>query len=77
VLVSPQWIDRIGWDDRKVFVNLRSDKIKGAPEYDEDMILNRDYEAGLHGYYNRDAYWAERPSFKKEEQYHNYDKPSL
>lgn len=35
VLVSPQWIDRVSWDDSKVFVSQTREAIKAAPEYNE------------------------------------------
>jgi hypothetical protein len=59
VLVSPEWIDRVSWDERKVFVNLTREAIKHSPEFTELSLLTRDYEVGLHGYYNRKGYWVE------------------
>jgi uncharacterized protein YrrD len=59
VLISPQWIDRISWEDSKVFVNVTSDSIKNAPEYDETLSLTRDYETSLYNYYGRKGYWTE------------------
>lgn len=57
VLVSPRWIERVSWNDSKVFVNLTRETIKLSPEYTEDSLLTRDYEAGLHRYYDRQGYW--------------------
>jgi hypothetical protein len=57
VLLSPQWIERISWDESKVFVNLSSDSIKQSPEYTEESLLTRDYETALHQHYNRRGYW--------------------
>jgi hypothetical protein len=53
VLVSPQWIERVSWDEAKVFVNLTRETIKQSPEYTEASLLTRDYEARLHQHYNR------------------------
>ncbi|MDQ7827084.1 MAG: PRC-barrel domain-containing protein [Candidatus Eremiobacteraeota bacterium] len=61
VLVSPQWIERVGWDDKKVFVNLSRDTVKQSPEYTEEFLLTRDYETKLFGHYNRQGYWVEEP----------------
>lgn len=61
VLVSPEWIDRISWNESKVFINLSRDIIKNAPGYDEDKVITREYESRLYGYYNRPVYWAEEP----------------
>lgn len=59
VLVSPQWIERVSWDERKVFVNLTREAIRQSPEYTEDSLLTRDYEIGLHQHYDRQGYWVE------------------
>jgi sporulation protein YlmC with PRC-barrel domain len=59
VLVSPQWIERVSWNESKVFVNLDRETIKQSPEYTEDSLLTRDYEIGLHGHYNRKGYWVD------------------
>ncbi len=65
VLVSPQWIERVSWDESKIFVNLNREKIKLSPEYTEDSLLTRDYETGLHRHYNRQGYWVDEPVAKK------------
>ena len=58
VLVSPQWIERVSWDESKVFVNLPREAIKQAPEYDGSRPITRDYETRLHLHYQREGYWA-------------------
>ena len=65
ILLSPQWIERVSWKERKVFVNLPRETIKQSPEYTEDSLLTRDYETRLHGHYNRKGYWIEEPAAKK------------
>lgn len=57
VLVSPQWIDRISWPEKKIFINLSGESIKQSPEYSEEFLMNRDYETGLYEHYNRKGYW--------------------
>lgn len=57
ILLSPQWIDSISWDESKVYVNLPRQTIKQAPEYDEDLVISREYETQLHRHYNRQGYW--------------------
>lgn len=59
VLISPQWIERVSWDERKVFVNLSRLTIKASPEYTADSLLTRDYEISLHGHFNRKGYWVD------------------
>ncbi len=58
ILVSPQWIERISWGERKVFVNLPNETIRQSPEYTEESLLTRDYETKLHRHYNRQGYWV-------------------
>jgi len=57
ILISPQWIDRVSWNESKVFVNLSGETIKQSPEYQEDVPLTRDDETRLHGHYHRPGYW--------------------
>ena len=59
VLVSPQWIERVSWGERKVFVNLSRETIKQSPEYTEESLLTRDYETELHRHYKRQGYWMD------------------
>ena len=57
VLISTRWIDRIGWEDSKVFVDLTRETIKLGPEYTEKSLISREYESALHDYYKRQVYW--------------------
>ena len=59
VLVSPQWIAQVSWEDSKVFVNLSRDTIKQSPEFTEASLLSREYETGLHQHYGRREYWLD------------------
>jgi uncharacterized protein YrrD len=65
VLISPQWIERVSWDEFTVFVNLLREAIKQAPEYTEESLLTRDYEADLHKHYNRQGYWVDESAGKE------------
>jgi uncharacterized protein YrrD len=60
VLVSPKWIERVSWDESKVFVNLSRESIKQSPEYTEEALLTRDYESKLHKHYARQEYWLDK-----------------
>jgi uncharacterized protein YrrD len=67
ILVSPLWIERISWDESKVFVNLLCDTIKQSPEYTDESLLTRNYETGLHQHYKRQGYWMEEPTNKEHD----------
>jgi sporulation protein YlmC with PRC-barrel domain len=56
VLIAPRWIERVSWEDSKVYVNLSREAIKSGPEYDPEA-LNREYEGKLHDHYDRPKYW--------------------
>jgi hypothetical protein len=62
VLISPRWIESVSWDDRKVVIGLSRETIKAAPEYTDESLLTRDYETGLHRYYDREGYWVDELS---------------
>lgn len=61
VLISPQWIERISWNEEKVFTNLSRDSIRQSPEFTDESLVNRNFEIQLHRHYNRQGYWAEEP----------------
>lgn len=60
VLIAPRWIERVSWDESKVYVRLSREAIKEAPEYSDALMLTREYEEGLHGHYKRPGYWSEK-----------------
>ena len=65
VLISPRWIERVSWDEFKVFVSLTREGIMKSPEFTNDSLLSRNYETALHSHYNRPGYWADEPVIKK------------
>jgi hypothetical protein len=56
VLIAPRWVERVSWDDAKVYVNLSREAIESGPEYQPDA-LNREYEGKLYDHYDRPKYW--------------------
>ena len=65
VLVSPKWIERVSWSESKVFVYLSRESIKQSPEYSEESLLTRDYEARLHRHYDRQGYWVDETATRE------------
>jgi len=59
VLVSAKWVEQINWSARKIVFNVSRETIQQAPEYSEGAPVTRDYEAKLHGHYNRQGYWVD------------------
>lgn len=56
VVVSPEWIRQVSWDESRVFVDLTRDAIKGSPEYDPTKRFDTEYAGRLHDYYGRPRY---------------------
>ena len=44
MLISPEWIDRVSWEDSKVYVDLSKRHIEAAPEFDPAMSVAREHE---------------------------------
>ena len=57
VLISPKWIERVSWSEKRVVVALTRDAIGQAPEYTDAPPLTRDLEIALHRHYARPGYW--------------------
>jgi hypothetical protein len=57
VLLSPEWIERISFEQWQVFVNLPRSAIKDAPVFDSEAPISRTYEQRLHDHYGRKTYW--------------------
>lgn len=57
VLLSPAWIERVSWQESKVYVGLAREVIKDAPKYVESMPITREYEDRLYATYGRPPYW--------------------
>ncbi len=57
VLISPAWIKSISWEMRSVSVQMTRERVKASPEFDESLVLDRDYEQRLHEAYGKPGYW--------------------
>lgn len=65
VLISPKWIEKVSWDTSTVELNLSREAIKASPEYSGDALPGGEYEAALHGHYNREGNWVKSPGGKR------------
>ncbi|MFW6107363.1 MAG: PRC-barrel domain containing protein [bacterium] len=57
VVLAPGWMKRVDWHERRFYVDLGRQAIRGSPEYDPSQPLRRSYEARLHDHYGRPPYW--------------------
>jgi sporulation protein YlmC with PRC-barrel domain len=53
VLINTLWINDISYVNQKIEVDLQSETIKSAPEFDYSMPVNEKYEKQLYDYYGR------------------------
>ncbi len=58
VLISPDWVQRISWDDRAVYVDVSREKVENSPRYNPSAPVNREYEIQMYDYYGRPKYWV-------------------
>lgn len=58
VLIRPQWIKRVSWRKRLIYVNLRRDLIRKSPEWNPSQPVSRKYELLLHQHYDAAPYWT-------------------
>lgn len=58
ILIRPQWIKRVSWRNRNVYVNMSRESIRNSPQWDPNRPINRKYELQLHKYYDSPPYWT-------------------
>lgn len=62
VLIAPEWLQHISWNQEKIFVSKSKEEIKNAPEYREeksDYLVDRKYEEKLYNHYDEIKYWQQ------------------
>ena len=57
VLIAPQWIKSLRWDERTVAVALSREAVKDSPSYDPATLPDRSAESSLYAHYGRVGYW--------------------
>jgi len=58
ILIRPQWIKRVSWRSKNIYVNLSRESIRNSPQWDPNRPINRKYELQLHKYYDSPPYWT-------------------
>lgn len=57
VLIAPEWIDVVSWQDESVSLDLDCAAVRTSPPYESFEQLNRERETDLHDHYGRVGYW--------------------
>lgn len=58
VLVRPQWITRVSWSDREIYIKMSREAIRKSPPWDDNRPISRGYELRLHKHYGYAPYWT-------------------
>ena len=58
VLVSPEWVQRVSWEESKVYVGIDRQAIQDCEEFDESTPIARAYEQRIFAHYGKSPYWA-------------------
>ncbi len=53
VLVAPEWIERIEWEEQAVHVDLDKESVAASPPYDAFSRIEEDYAGRLYQHYGR------------------------
>jgi uncharacterized protein YrrD len=51
VLISPDWVTSISWEDRSIIVDLLKEEIKNSPAYNPRLLITPEYESKLVDHY--------------------------
>lgn len=57
LLIAPEWINSVHWEDATVAVELTREAVQAAPVYDPNALPTREQEAGIYEHYGRQGYW--------------------
>ncbi|HEY5777819.1 MAG TPA: PRC-barrel domain-containing protein [Terrimicrobiaceae bacterium] len=57
VILSSEWIERMSFEAKEVFVALSRETIENAPEWNHAEPISREFEQRLFDYYGRPGYW--------------------
>ncbi|WP_316814523.1 PRC-barrel domain-containing protein [Pedobacter nyackensis] len=55
IILPPEWIEQVKWEDSSVYVDVSVDAIKHSPKYDPSMPMEEAYKEKLFNYYGRSA----------------------
>jgi hypothetical protein len=58
VLLRPQWIKKVSWDEREIYANMSLETIRKSPEWNPDLPVSREYELRLHQHYGYAPNWT-------------------
>ena len=58
ILVRPQWIKRVSWKSRMMYLGLSRELVAKSPKWDPNQPVSRKYGLELHQHYDCAPYWT-------------------
>jgi hypothetical protein len=60
ILLNPEWISEVRWQQQAVSVALSQEAIKNSPGFNTSAEISRRYELQLFEHYRRPVYWSSK-----------------
>jgi hypothetical protein len=57
VLMAPEWISSVIWEENNVVVGQSREEIKNGPKFDPGTVIQRSYETELYRHFDQPTYW--------------------
>jgi hypothetical protein len=57
VLLSPKWLGKIDDQAFKIEFDIKMEKIKTAPDFDQSTLVTPDYESSIFAHFDKKPYW--------------------
>jgi hypothetical protein len=57
VVIPPQWITSVDWNERVANVDVKRRTLEAAPEYQSSIEFSTAHEVNLQRHYHREGYW--------------------
>ena len=59
VILSPSWVERVDWDNKLIWMDLKRETVRNSPLIEDDLPIDRSFETKLYDHYHKNKYWEE------------------
>jgi uncharacterized protein YrrD len=67
VIVAPQWIEGLNWEEKTVSISLTRDAVRSSPPYAPGAQMGRDEESRIFHHYGKPGYWGREVQLQNPE----------
>ena len=57
VIIAPEWLDKVGWAEQKLYLDLDGKRMKEFPPYDPSQTVYRTYEQAVYEFLGKPMDW--------------------